>query len=132
MISMDFTLDLGPKVLAVAAAGAAWLIYRLSKAAGGKSKETKLLGPPSPSWIFGVTRHLTMDSSCALYEEWSEKYGVAFEIPTVMGSRRTILFDPRAVTHYFNKDTFGYVHSADRKKFIKQLVSLIVCASARC
>jgi len=118
---MDSTLDFGPKVLAVAAAGAAWLIYRLSKAAGGRSKETKLRGPPSPSWIFGVTRHITMDNSSAIYEEWSEKYGVAFEIPTVMGSRRTILFDPRAVTHYFNKDTFGYVHSADRKKFIKQL-----------
>lgn len=118
------TLDIGPKVLALLATGAAWLTYRAFNAILSKSKATKLRGPPSPSWIFGVTRHLTMDNSCALYEEWLAKYGVAFKIPTVLGSSRTILFDARAITHYFNKDTVGYVHPPDRSRFIKQIVSL--------
>ena len=129
MMLMDYDIQLSglsPNVLALAAAGTVWVVYKVAKAAHSRSKATKLLGPPSPSLVFGITRHLTMDNSERLYEEWSEKYGNAFEIPTIMGSKRTVLFDPRAVNHYFSKDTYVYVHSADRKKFIKQLVSLSI------
>ena len=122
----DYSTQYDAKIFAVTAAGVAWLLYTVAKAARSTSKATKLCGPPSPSWVFGMTRHITMDNSEFIYEEWCKKYGVAFEIPTVLGSKRVIISDPKAMTHFFSKDTYGYAHPVDRGRFIKQIVSFLL------
>ncbi|KAG6333009.1 hypothetical protein ID866_6077 [Astraeus odoratus] len=73
-------------------------------------RATDLRGPSSRSIIFGVGEDL-LDSSDpgAVYEAWAREYGGVYEIPMALGERRTVLCDPKAITHFFSKDTSTYV-----------------------
>lgn len=101
---------------------AAWLLYKLTQAIRMRVKTTKMRGPPASNWLLGVSREVFQGDSGALFESWSEEYGVAFQIPTALGSRRTVLFDPRAIAHFYSKETFGYVQNSFTKKAISNLV----------
>lgn len=103
-----------------------WTLYKLSKAIRMRVKTTKLKGPPSPSWLFGVTKEVHEGDSGALYEKWAKDYGAVYQIPTVFGERRTILTDPKAIANFYSKDTFTYVNS----EFVKQMIVKFV-SSAR-
>ena len=118
-----FGIELGSIDLALAAAGI-WLVHKLSQTIRTRTRTTKLLGPPASSWLLGVSREVFQGDSGTILESWSDKYGVAFQIPTSLGSRRTVLFDPRAIAHFYSKETFGYVQNS----FTKKAIANIVCS----
>lgn len=85
-------------------------------------KTTKLNGPSSSNLIFGVTKDLMKGDSGALYGQWAKQYGTVYQVPTPFGGRRTILTDPKAVAHFYSKETWTYVQSDLAKRFIEMLV----------
>lgn len=46
-----------------------------------------------------------------LYEAWEVEYGSVFTIPWTPGQDRIVLADPKAVAHFFARDTLTYVQS---------------------
>ncbi|KAG1733369.1 cytochrome P450 [Suillus paluster] len=72
-------------------------------------RTTRIRGPESPSWVFGFAKTL-LDSTAAteLYECWSKEYGSVYKVPYVLGESRVILWDPKAVSHFFARDTWLY------------------------
>ncbi|KAL5488446.1 hypothetical protein ACEPAI_6564 [Sanghuangporus weigelae] len=99
-----------------------WMLYKFTQAVRLRVKTTKLKGPPSSSWIFGVTKEVFKGDSGALYEQWAKEYGPVYQIPTPLGGRRTILTDPRAVAYFYSKETFTYVQSNFSKRLIENLL----------
>ncbi|KAG5732602.1 Cytochrome P450 4F12 [Termitomyces sp. T112] len=103
-----------------------WLVskllgYYLSKWRGGV-QTTSLRGPPSQSALFGLARVIReSEDSSILTEQWVQEYGLAFRVPGVLGSTRVVLVDPKAVTHFYSRETFGYVKTSLSKSFIERL-----------
>nr|QEP49721.1 11-oxo-beta-amyrin 30-oxidase [Inonotus obliquus] len=102
--------------------GGAWTVYKLAQSIRRRVKTTKLLGPPSTSLFFGVSKEIIKGDSGALYEQWAKEYGPVFQVPTAFGGRRTMLTDPRAVAHFYSKQTFTYVQSNFGKRMVANLV----------
>ncbi|KAG6876262.1 hypothetical protein C0993_004630 [Termitomyces sp. T159_Od127] len=103
-----------------------WFVFKLLKHGlvrwHGGVQTTSLRGPPSQSLLFGLTRIIReSDDASLLMEQWISHYGPVFRVPDVMGSSRVVVADPKAVTHFYAKETFGYVKTSLSKAFIKQL-----------
>jgi hypothetical protein len=89
-------------------------------------KSTRLRGPPSKSFIFGNPHFLRKhNDSTLVYEEWAEQYGGVFCTPIALGKTQVILCDPKAIQHFYSKETYGYVQNA----VSRFLVNNMVCAS---
>ena len=99
-----------------------WLLYKIVQTARARARTTKLPGPPAKSWLFGVSKGIFDGDTGELFEIWAKQYGDVFQIPAALGRWRTILIDPKAVSHYFNKSTQTYI----KTDFIKQLVADVV------
>ena len=100
-----------------------WLLSKGVRILRRRSKTTRLKGPASRSWIFGVARFLRESGDEALvYEEWAEQYGVVFRMPMALGSSRVVLCDPKAIQHFYSKETYGYVQNATTRIFISDMV----------
>ena len=104
-------------------AGGIWILYQLSRAFRSRVKTTRLNGPPSRSWIFGVSREVYKGDAGALHEEWSKEYGPVYQIPVAFGARQIILMDPKAISHFYSRESFTYVHS----HFARQSIAGFVC-----
>jgi hypothetical protein len=102
---------------------AGWLLYKFLATARLRLHTTRLDGPPASSWMLGVSKEVFTGDSGALYEDWMDKYGVAYQVPTAMGSRRTVLCDPKAIAHFYSKETYVYVQNTFTKNAISNLVS---------
>ncbi|KAJ7089567.1 cytochrome P450 [Mycena epipterygia] len=86
-------------------------------------RSTALKGPSSSNFFFGVMPYLMKaPDSGAVYEEWAAEYGSVFSIPSILGSRRIILTDPKAISHYFTKETYGYVQATTAKRFLDRII----------
>jgi len=91
-----------------------------------RAKGTRLRGPSSKSLIFGNSNFLRQQKDSALvYEEWAEQYGDVFCTPIALGKTQVILCDPKAIQHFYSKETYGYVQNAINRF----LLSNMVCAS---
>lgn len=101
-----------------------WTVYKLLQAWRSRAKTTKLPGPPAENWLFGVSRKIQTGDSGVLFEQWAKEYGPVFQVPGAFGKRRTVILDPKALTHFFNKQGFGYVNSPFGRKMLARLVSL--------
>lgn len=100
-----------------------WLASKGVRILRRRSKTTRLKGPASRSWIFGVARFLRESGDEALvYEEWAEQYGVVFRMPMALGSSRVVLCDPKAIQHFYSKETYGYVQNATTRIFISDML----------
>ncbi|KAG7441583.1 cytochrome P450 [Guyanagaster necrorhizus] len=98
-----------------------FLIYKISTNRHS-SITPKLRGPPSQSWLFGVTRVLRdAEDPGLLYEQWASEYGSVFTVPGFLGEPRVVLYDPKAVTHFYGKEGFGYVKTPVSRMFIEIL-----------
>ncbi|KAG2127115.1 cytochrome P450 [Suillus clintonianus] len=84
---------------------------------------TRIRGPQSPSWVFGLSKTL-LDSiaTTELYERWAVEYGPVYRVPIALGESRVILWDPKAVSHFFARDTASY----EQTPFNKLAVSITV------
>ena len=86
-----------------------------------RPRTTRLRGPASKSWVFGVTQDIfTSNDLGELYRNWEKAHGAVYEIPSSLGAKMLILGDPKAVAHVLSKDTITY---HQRKVFLKALVS---------
>ncbi|KAG2144209.1 cytochrome P450 [Suillus clintonianus] len=89
---------------------ALWAFVKVLGVLRWRFKTTQLRGPPSTSLVYGVSRDLsTSPDSGTMYEHWAEEYGVAYMIPSVLGQTKIILCDPRAIAHFFARETWTYV-----------------------
>jgi hypothetical protein len=91
---------------------ALWAFVKVSRALRWRLKTTQLRGPPRTSLIYGVSHDLaSSQDSGAMYERWATEYGVAYTIPGVLGQNRIVLCDPRAIAHFYARETWTYVQT---------------------
>ncbi|KIJ59411.1 hypothetical protein HYDPIDRAFT_162418 [Hydnomerulius pinastri MD-312] len=55
-----------------------------------------------------------------MYEAWAEEYGVVYQVPSTLGQRRIVLCDPRAIAHFYARETWTYVQTPLSKAFIER------------
>lgn len=83
---------------------------------------TRLRGPPRKSfWLFGggyQREYITMQDGSILYEEWEAEHGMCFEVPWTPTRTRIVLTDPKAVAHFYSRETFTYVQSKMVRQFM--------------
>lgn len=83
------------------------LLYLLLKSVHARSKTTKLNGPPSDSWLFGVSKEVLLGDSGAIFEKWTFTHGSVYQVAGPLGERRVVLTDPKAISHvYARMETF--------------------------
>ncbi|KAG2066948.1 cytochrome P450 [Suillus decipiens] len=89
---------------------ALWAVVKVSRALRWRLKTTQLRGPPRTSFIYGVSHDLaSSQDSGGMYERWATEYGVVYMIPSVLGQTRIVLCDPRAIAHFYARETWTYV-----------------------
>ncbi|KAF5363712.1 hypothetical protein D9756_001123 [Leucocoprinus leucothites] len=86
------------------------------------SRATPLKGPKNISFIFGFYRYIQeQDDPGAVYETWSRTYGPAFTVPGPFGTKRVVICDPKANSHFYSRETYGYVQPKLARVFIENL-----------
>ncbi|KAG2364261.1 cytochrome P450 [Suillus spraguei] len=91
---------------------ALWAFVKFSRALRWQMKTTQLRGPLRTSFIYGVSQDLMSSHDTArIYERWATEYGVAYMIPSVLGQRKVVLCDPRAIAHFYARETWTYVQT---------------------
>ncbi|KAK0191730.1 cytochrome P450 [Armillaria mellea] len=102
---------------------AAFFIYKVSTSR--KSTATKLRGPPSRSWLFGVANVANVmrnpEDVGLLYEQWSAEYGSVYTIPGFLGQQKLVLCDPKAVAHFYSREAVVYV----KPPIIRRVIELM-------
>ncbi|KAH9928825.1 cytochrome P450 [Fomitopsis serialis] len=108
---------------ALCGVSAIWVLSKAIQLLRRRARSTPLAGPPNPSFLLGASRFIVKSPDAGeLYEEWSEKYGAVFRIPATLGLSRIALCDPKAVLHFYSRETYGYAHSTMAKRAIENLV----------
>ncbi|KAF9237033.1 cytochrome P450 [Melanogaster broomeanus] len=93
-----------------AAALALWASVELMRITRRRLRTTRLKGPPSSSWVYGVGKQLKeADDPGAMYEAWAKEYGPVYEVPSTLGGTRIVLCDPKAMAHFYAKETWTYI-----------------------
>ncbi|KAH0839444.1 cytochrome P450 [Lanmaoa asiatica] len=96
---------------------AVWAFVKLIHMSRRRVRTPKLRGPPSPSCAYGVGQILMeADDPSSMYESWAQEYGIVYEVPSTLGRRRIILYDPKAIAHFHAKETWTYVRTPMLKK----------------
>ena len=97
---------------AAVACTAVWTLLRWLRTSHRQLRTTQLRGPPSESFLYGVgKRILDADNSGAIYEAWVQEYGPVYAIPSTLGSKKIVLNDPKAIAHFYAKDTWSYIQT---------------------
>jgi hypothetical protein len=79
--------------------------------------------------VFGNSCFLSTQKDAALvYEEWEEQYGAVYCVLMTFGGTKVILGDPKAIQHFYSKETYGYIQNPMSRIFITN----IVCLSPTC
>ncbi|KAJ7062871.1 cytochrome P450 [Mycena amicta] len=84
-------------------------------------KTTKLNGPPSPSWLMGLSRLSQTPDISALYEQWAARYGPVFQFPVAFGRKTLVLTDPKALLHFYNSERTVYVRPEGDRLFVGKI-----------
>lgn len=100
-----------------------WVLYRLIRYVRINAYTTRLRGPKSPSLLFGVSKLLAEGDGGVYFEQWAKEYGTIYQIPTILGTRRTIIFDPKAIAHFYSREAYGYRMQPFLRQGIKNFVS---------
>ncbi|KAM6495403.1 Cytochrome P450 [Amanita muscaria] len=77
-----------------------------------------LRGPHSNNLFFGRLREFLDDTATAV-DRWVSEYGYVFKMPSVLGTNRIVISDPKAVAHVYANDSFGYQRLSSGKKFTR-------------
>ncbi|KAG1897013.1 cytochrome P450 [Suillus fuscotomentosus] len=74
-----------------------------------RTTRTPIRGPQTPGWVFGFAKILLNSTATTeLYERWAREYGTVYKVPDIFGRSRVILWDPKAISHFFARDTWLY------------------------
>ena len=105
------------------ACAAVWTLLRWLRTYRQKLRTTQLRGPPSESFLYGVGRRiLDAQDSGAVYEAWAQEYGRVYTVLSTLGSERIVLCDPKAIAHFYAKETWRYIQLPFTKKSLEMLV----------
>lgn len=108
---------------------AVWLVFKISRNFRRRLYTTSLRGPPSPSFLWGASHIVSQTwQTGGAYEQWAEMYGAVFKLAAALGTSRLVITDPKAATHVFLQDTWGYSHTAGAKSSIEAIVNLHGCS----
>ncbi|KAF9032821.1 cytochrome P450 [Hymenopellis radicata] len=101
---------------------ACFLFYKLVRSLSRRSKTTPLFGPARESIIFGASTVLREAPDASLfYEKWASQYGPVYSVPAPFGTSKTMLHDPKAITHFYAREGFGYNKTKLSREFIETL-----------
>ena len=111
---------------AAVACTAVWILLRWLRTSRRHLRTTQLRGPPSESFLYGVgKRVLDAQNLGAIYETWAQEYGPVYAIPWTLGNKKIVLNDPKAIAHFYAKDTWTYIQSPVSRRGLANSV----CAS---
>ncbi|KAH7913961.1 cytochrome P450 [Hygrophoropsis aurantiaca] len=100
----------------------AWALVQLIKTTRRRLSTTQLKGPQNPSFALGVGKLLNDSPDAgAVYEQWAEEYGLVFKVASALGKTRIVLCDPKAIAHFYARETYGYVLTPLSKMAIENL-----------
>ncbi|KAI6103762.1 cytochrome P450 [Pisolithus croceorrhizus] len=105
----------------IAGAAGVFALRSALRAARRRLKTTSLRGPAGTHPIFGASKDLfeTPDTG-EIFETWAEEYGAAYEVPTSFGGNKIMLCDPRALAHFYARETWTYVHTDSTRVFLER------------
>lgn len=111
-----------------------WLTSKLLDSRHRCKQYTQLTGPPSSSLLFGVTKRVSdmhetgkfCEDAGGLYNEWAEQYGPVYRIPAAFGFKKVVLCDPKAIQHFYSRETVGYLHTKMMSRAIENLVGYLM------
>ncbi|KAH7907168.1 cytochrome P450 [Hygrophoropsis aurantiaca] len=87
-----------------------WALLKLIRTTRRRLRSTKLRGPPNQSFVFGLGKVLQRaEDPGAVYEQWAREYGPVYKVPSALGKTRVVLCDPKAIAHFFARETYTYV-----------------------
>ncbi|KAG2101113.1 cytochrome P450 [Suillus discolor] len=102
---------------------ALWAFVKVIRVLRWRLRTTQLRGPPRTSLVYGVSNDLVSSKdSATMYEHWAQEYGVAYMIPSVLGQTRIVLSDPRAIAHFYARESWTYVQTPLSLTLIENLV----------
>ncbi|KAG1873850.1 cytochrome P450 [Suillus subluteus] len=102
---------------------ALWTFVKVIRALRWRLRTTQLRGPPRTSFIYGVSNDIASSKdSATMYEHWAQEYGVAYIIPSVLGQTRIVLSDPKAIAHFYARESWTYVQTPLSLALIENLV----------
>jgi hypothetical protein len=105
----------------IVACTALWAFVKLIRMSRQRLRTTRLKGPESSSFVYGVGKMtFGVADPASVYELWAQKYGAVYEVPSTLGSRRIVLCDPKAIAHFHSKDTWTYVRTPLTKVALEQ------------
>ncbi|KAH7925025.1 cytochrome P450 [Leucogyrophana mollusca] len=94
----------------VMVSGVTWILLKIIRTTRRRLRSTPIRGPPNPSFVFGAGQVLLKaEDPGAVYEKWVAEYGLVFKVPSALGKSRIVLFDPKAISHFYTKETYTYV-----------------------
>ncbi|KAG9309786.1 cytochrome P450 [Chiua virens] len=106
---------------AVVACTAVFALLKLIRVSRKRLRTHRLNGPSSPSFVYGAGKVvMEADDPGNVYEVWAKEYGAVFEMPSTLGSRRIVVYDLKALTHFHSKDSWTYVRTPLAKKSIER------------
>ena len=109
---------------AVVTCTALWAFVKLIRMSRQRLHTTRLRGPPNPSFLCGVGKILLdSDDPASLYESWAREYGSVYAVPSTLGTSRIILYDSKALAHYYAKETWSYGHTPMLKRALENSAS---------
>ena len=125
ILASDSFLGANPNVMIAILIAVVFAVYRSYPSR--RPRTTKLRGPPSKGFLFGVIKDLFKSTDLGgMYGNWEKTYGPVYEIPSCLGSTTLVLQDPKAITDLFSKDTTTY----HQHRFYKVLFKTIMMVSS--
>lgn len=107
-----------------------WVVSKLIGTLRQRGNTTNLKGPASQHWLFGIQKYLMNSKDQSLeYEKWADEYGSAYMIPTPLFGQKLILADPKGITHFYSRETFGYVQTELGHASLENFVSVSSASS---
>ncbi|KAG2147476.1 cytochrome P450 [Suillus bovinus] len=102
---------------------ALWTFVKVIRALRWRFRTTQLRGPPRTSFVYGVSNDLVSSKdSATIYEHWAQDYGVVYMIPSVLGQTKIVLSDPRAIAHFYARESWTYVQTPLSLALVENLV----------
>ena len=109
---------------AVVACTVVWVFVKFIRMSRKRLHTTRLRGPPNPSFLYGVGRILMhSDDPASLYESWAREYGSVYVVPSTLGKSRIVLYDSKALAHYYAKESWSYGRTPMAKRSIGSTAS---------
>ncbi|KAF8999386.1 cytochrome P450 [Cyathus striatus] len=99
------------------------VVYYLYRYLQPKVEKNGLRGPPSPSFVYGVTKHVQQSRDPgAVYERWMNEYGPVYKVRAAFGINQVVVGDFKAIAHILGRDTVMYVRTPGFRTMLEGVV----------